>query len=130
VVQPVSSCYVSDLDRVHAEVARVLRPGGLYIVQHKQPGSLQGSAEGTTPLGLFPYAEGAALSDQREAHREPGTTEFLHTLDALIGGLCRAGFVIEAFSEPSRADAFAPARSSGHRAWFLPPYLKIKARRR
>jgi SAM-dependent methyltransferase len=128
VVQPVSSCYVADLDRVHAEVARVLRPGGLYIVQHKQPGSLQASSEGAYVVG-FPCAEGGALSDQKAAHREPGTTEFVHTLDALIGGLCLAGFVIEAFSEPPRADASAPAGSPGHRAWFLPPYLKIKAKR-
>jgi SAM-dependent methyltransferase len=128
VVQPVSSCYVSDLDRVHAEVARVLRSGGLYIVQHKQPASLQASEEGAPVVG-FPCAEGAALPEQSAAYREPGTTEFVHTLDALIGGLCRAGFVIEAFTEPPRGDAFAPAGSPGHRAWYLPPYLKIKARR-
>ena len=129
VVQPVSSCYVPDLDRAHAEVARVLRPGGLYIVQHKQPAALQASSGSAYVLG-FPCAEGAALPDQTAAHREPGTTEFVHGLDALIGGLCHAGFVIEAFSEPARADAAAPPGSPGHRAWFLPPYLKIKARRR
>lgn len=129
VVQPVSSCYVADLDRVHAEVARVIKPGGLYIVQHKQPASLQASAKGAYVVG-FPAAEGAALSDQAAAHREAGTTEFVHTLESLIGGLCRAGFVIEAFTEPPRADASAPAGSPGHRAWYLPPYLKIKARRR
>lgn len=129
VVQPVSSCYVADLDRVHAEVARVLKPGGLYIVQHKQPASLQASTEGAYVVG-FPCAEGAALSEQPAPHREPGTTEFIHSLESLIGGLCRAGFVIEAFSEPPRADASAPAGSPGHRAWYLPPYLKIKARRR
>jgi SAM-dependent methyltransferase len=128
VVQPVSSCYVADLDRVHAEVARVLRPGGLYIVQHKQPASLQASAEGTYILG-FPCADGAALSEQPSPQREPGTTEFVHSLESLIGGLCRAGFVIEAFREPPRADASAPVGSPGHRAWYLPPYLKIKARR-
>ena len=128
VVQPVSSCYVADLDRVHAEVARVLKSGGLYIVQHKQPASLQASTEGAYVVG-FPCAEGAALSEQPAPHREPGTTEFIHGLESLIGGLCRAGFVIEAFSEPPRADASAPAGSPGHRAWYLPPYLKIKARR-
>ena len=128
VVQPVSSCYVADVDRVHAEVARVLKPGGLYIVQHKQPGSLQASAEGAYVVGV-PGAEGAALNGPSGPHREAGTTEFIHTLDSLIGGLCRAGFVIEAFSEPPRADASAPAGTPGHRAWFLPPYLKIKARR-
>jgi len=73
VVQPVSSCYVADLDRVHAEVARVLRPGGLYIVQHKQPASLQSSSEGAYVVG-FPCSEGAALPDQTAAYREPGTT--------------------------------------------------------
>lgn len=129
VVQPVSACYVADLDRVHAEVARVLKPGGLYIVQHKQPASLQASGDGAYIVG-FPCAEGAALPDQPGPHREAGTTEFVHTLDALIGGLCRAGFVIEAFGEPPRGDASAPPGTAGHRAWHLPPYLKIKARRR
>jgi SAM-dependent methyltransferase len=127
VVQPVSSCYVPDLQRVHAEVARVLRAGGLYVVQHKQPASLQAGED----LRLTqPSVEGAALPPTAADHREPGTVEYLHTLDALLGGLCRAGFVIEDVVEPPRADALAPAGSPGHRAWFLPPYVKIKARRR
>jgi SAM-dependent methyltransferase len=122
VVQPVSSCYVPDVARVHAEVARVLRPGGLYVVQHKQPGSLQAD-------GPQPSVEGALLPPAAGAHREAGTAEYLHTLDALLGGLCRAGFVIEDVEEPPRGDALAPPGSPAHRAWFHPPYLKIKARR-
>ncbi len=113
VVQPVSACYVPDVGRVHAEVARVLRPGGLYVVQHKQP------------AGELPCVEGLAFPSRTEA----GTTEFVHTLEALLGGLCRAGFVIEDVEEPPRADALAPPGSPEHRAWFVPPYLKIKARR-
>jgi SAM-dependent methyltransferase len=125
VVQPVSSCYVADLDRVHAELARVLKPGGLYIVQHKQPGSLGAAAESPyAPLGLVALAESTA------AHREPGTIEFVHSLDTLLGGLCRAGFAIEDVAEPPRGDLSAPPGSPGHRATLLPPYLKIKARRR
>ena len=65
-----------------------------------------------------------------QAQREPGAVEFVHTLDALLGGLCAAGFVIEDLAEPPRADALAPPGTAGHRAWFLPPYLKVKARRR
>jgi len=124
VVQPVSSCYVADLDRVHAELARVLKRGGLYIVQHKQPASLQAAAESPyAPLGA------GALPESTGPHREPGTIEFAHRLDALLGGLCRAGFVIEDVVEPPRGDFAAPPGSSGHRASLLPPYLKIKARR-
>lgn len=125
VVQPVSSCYVADLDRVHAELARVLKPGGLYIVQHKQPASLQAAAESPyAPLG------GLALAESTAPHREPGTIEFAHSLDTLLGGLCRAGFAIEDVVEPPRGDLSAPPGTPGHRASLLPPCLKIKARRR
>lgn len=125
VVQPVSACYVPDLARVYAEVARVLRPGGLYVVQHKQPASLQGGARPPWTL-RHPLVDGAALPPEDAPHREPGTREFLHSLDAILGGLCRAGFVIEDVVEPPRGDALAP----DDRASYLPPYLKIKARRR
>jgi len=126
VVQPVSACYVPDVEKVYREVARVIRPGGLYVVQHKQPASLQAGEE----LRLVqPYAEGVPLPASTADHREPGVTEYVHTLEALLGGLCRAGFVIEDVSEPSRADALAPKGSPGYRATFLPPYLKVKARR-
>ena len=127
VVQPVSACYVPDVERVYREVARVIRPGGLYIVQHKQPASLQ--ADDDLRIAQ-PCSEGAPLAASTADHREPGTTEYLHTLDALLGGLCRAGFVIEDVVEPPRADALAPKGAPGHRAWFLPPYLKVKARLR
>jgi SAM-dependent methyltransferase len=127
VVQPVSSCYVPDVSRVHAEVARVLRPGGLYVVQHKQPASLQ--AEGDPPAIAHPCRDGLALPASGAEHREAGTAEFVHSLEALLGGLCRAGFGIEDVVEPPRADALAPAGSAERRAWWLPPYVKVKARR-
>jgi len=127
VLQPVSACYVPDVGRIYAEVARVIRPGGLYVVQHKQPGSLQAGRDYRIEQ---PMIEGLALDPAEAGHREPGTTEYLHSLDALLGGMCRAGFVLEDVVEPPRADALAPAGSPGHRAWFLPPYVKLKARRR
>ena len=39
-------------------------------------------------------------SFREETIREEGTDEFVHTLDALIGGLCDAGFAITDFREP------------------------------
>ena len=55
--------------------------------------------------------------------------EFLHTWSALVGGLCRAGFAIEDLVEPSRADEKAAVGEIGHRARYVPPYVRIKARR-
>lgn len=159
VVQPVSSCYLPDLTAMYAEVARVLRPGGLYVSQHKQPAALQaefwprpldpataahcgipappamgpsGSSIGyllTVPaipgLRLLPDPTSGAT-----AVREPGAAEYVHTLESLLGGLARAGFVIEDLREPPRGDWLAAPTSAEHRAVWLPPYLQVKARRR
>ena len=43
VIHPVSTCYVPQVAPVFRAVARVVRPGGLYISQHKAPVSLQAS---------------------------------------------------------------------------------------
>ncbi len=134
VVQPVSSCYIPDVGRVYAEVHRVLKPNGIYLAQHKHPASLQSdSVWGAVGYGVrVASASGLRLPDMPEyrVNREPGTVEYLHTLDALLGVLCRQGFVIEDFQEPPRADAWAEPGSAEHRAGYLPPYFKIKARRK
>ncbi len=133
VVQPVSSCYVPDLAAVYRQIARVLRPGGLYIAQHKQPGSLQASGNPAGDYRLrLPAFAGLPVSRElaTDEHLEAGTTEFIHPLEALLGELCRNGFVIEDITEPPRGDAWAAVGSPTHRACYLPPYLKVKARRR
>jgi SAM-dependent methyltransferase len=127
VVQPLRACSVPDVRRIYAEVARVLRPGGLYVLEHKQPASLQAGPDGRIRVASV---DGARLPPSTSSQQEAGTTEYLHTLEALLGGLCRAGFVIEDLVEPPRADALAPPGSPGHRAWLLPPSLRVKARRR
>ena len=133
VLQPVSACYVPDVAAVHREVARVTAPGGLYIVQHKQPVSLQAEAEpeGNSYKLVTPYYHAGPLAPlvKDAGHRETGTMEFLHRLEDLLGGLCRAGFVIEDVVEPRHSNPLAPPGSFGHRSWFVPPYITLKARR-
>ncbi len=108
VIQPVSTCYVPDVQPVFREVARVLRAGGLYISQHKTPTSLQTTlmpgqgAPEEGSLGQVAYR----LAEPYYCHgpmpevdacrlREAGTLEFLHRWEELVGGICRAGFVVE-----------------------------------
>jgi len=130
--QPVSSCYIPDIGAVYREVARVLRLGGLYVSQHKQPTSLQVThrdAKDRYVLGVEYYHEGPLPGVPDRSYREGGAVEFLHTWDELVGGLCRAGFVIEDLVEPLRADASANPGEIGHRGRFVAPYVRIKARR-
>lgn len=132
VVQPVSTCYVPDLGKVYAEVARVLAAGGIYISQHKTPTSLQAaaqpSARGYELIEPY-YRQGPLPRAAAGLLREAGALEYLHRWEELIGGLCRAGFVVEDLEEPRHADLHAAAGSLAHRSAYVAPYVRIKARR-
>lgn len=133
VIQPVSTCYVPDVGAVYREVARVTAVGGIYVSQHKQPASLQAEQAwaGRGYLLSEPYNRREPLPpvSSSSLHREAGTAEFLHGWEALIGGLCRSGFVVEDLREPHHAKAGAEPGTVAHRAGYLPPFVKIKARR-
>lgn len=138
VIHPVSSCYLPDVTAVYRQVARVIRPGGIYVSQHKQPTSLQASVEPSSDGGYqllhryyrtepIPPPDSASRSSRRL--RESGATEYLHRWEQLIGGLCRAGFVIEDLVEPKHARRGSVRGSFADRAAYVAPYVRIKARR-
>lgn len=132
VVQPVSTCYVSDIRRTYLEVARVTTMGGIYVSQHKQPTSLQSTAEagaGGYAITETYYRSGPLPPVVGSLHREAGTLEYLHRWEQLIGCLCRAGFVLEDLTEPNHAKRNAKRDSFAHRSQFIPPYVRMKARR-
>lgn len=130
--QPVSTCYVPDLEKVYAEIARVSRDDGLYISQHKVPTSLQISHRDDRNrfvIGVEYYHAGPLPKVEDTSYREAGAVEYLHRWDQLVGGLCRAGFVIEDLREPKRADPTAKVDHFGYRGRFVAPYVRMKARR-
>ena len=130
--QPVSTCYVPDLARVYGEIARVIRDHGLYISQHKQPTSAQITHRNERDqfvVGIEYYHTGPLPRTEDTSYRERGAVEYLHRWDDLIGSLCRSGFVIEDLREPRRADRHAPVEHFGYRGRFVPPYVRMKARR-
>ena len=131
--QPVSTCYVPDITAVYREIARVLRPGGLYVSQHKQPTSLQitrMNSRQVYELGIEYYHQGPLPPTSDDSYREANAEEYLHRWEDLIGGLCRCGFVVEDVVEPVRADPAAPAGHYRYRGRFVPPFVRILARRR
>lgn len=131
VIHPVSTCYLPDVRRVFSEVARVTKPGGRYVSQHKSPVSLQAAVEpgvgGRYEL-VRPHSSGEPLPPEPPSRlRETGTLEFIHSLTSLLGGICAAGFAIEDVCEPDHAQPAAAPGSFAHRAVFVPPYLRILA---
>lgn len=137
IIHPVSSCYLSSLTNLFSGIARICRPGGSYLSQHKSPRSLQSSlhpnSNGRYEV-IFPECGSADYSKALPPAppsplREVGTDEFVHSFTDIIGGICRAGFCLEDFFEPSEGDREAVRGSFAHRAAFLPPYIRILARK-
>lgn len=137
VIHPVSTCYVPDVQGVFRAVARIVRPGGLYVSQHKSPTSLQSeltpdrSRLSAAYAITEPYYRTGPLPPAAEPSRlrEHGTLEFLHRWEEIIGGICRAGFVVEDLMEPLHAKPQAAVGSFEHRSQYVAPYVRIKARR-
>jgi SAM-dependent methyltransferase len=133
IVQPVSTCYVENLTLVFEEIARVLKPGGLYLSQHKQPTSVQSTLWPLNGKYAFDTEIGKAAkklpANEKSPLREPNTVEFAHSLDSILGGICRSGLVIEDVTEPYHGKQDAEPGSIGHRSRFIAPYIRVKARR-
>lgn len=133
VIHPVSTCYLPDIAAVYRQIARVTRPAGLYISQHKSPTSLQATVRpgdsGHYSLVELYYRSGPLPPVAGSRHREPGMLEFLHRWEEILGGMCHAGFVIEDVVEPLHAEADAAPGTFAHRSRCVAPYIRIKARR-
>jgi len=132
VIHPVSTCYLPQIGPIYREIARITRPGGLYISQHKSPTSLQADVV-AGPRGyelIEPYYRTGPLPPVvGSPHREEGTLEYLHRWEELLGHMCRAGFAIEDLVEPLHAKADSPRSDFSHRSQFVAPYIRVKARR-
>jgi SAM-dependent methyltransferase len=133
VFQAVSACYVPDVGRVYREVAKVLRPGGLYRVEHWNPLHLQLADQcpwsGQAYQITRPQTSGAPIPWYEGSSREPTCLHFIHSLGDLFGGLCRAGFAVIDFSDTrDYADVAAAPGSDAHLASFMPPFFTLLSR--
>lgn len=133
VIHPVSTCYVPNVNLVYLEVARVLCQGGIYVSQHKQPASLQttldSQANGYHLEFSYYRTDPLPPSPRPNLIRENGTLEYVHRWEDLLGGMCRAGLLIEDITEPLHAKPNAEMDSFAHRSQFVAPYIRVKARK-
>ena len=132
VIHPVSTCYLPEVGPVYREIARITRPGGLYVSQHKSPVSMQANVEPSArgyELTEPYYRSGPLPLVAGSPHREEGTLEYLHRWEELLGLMCRAGFAIEDVVEPLHAKTDADRGTFAHRSRYIAPYIRIKARR-
>lgn len=142
VYQPISICFVPDVREVYREVARVLRPGGLYRVDHVNPATyptaFDGSENGWDGIGYrisAPYMGGPILRrpDGSEDMAEGEITgEFRHLLCDIYNGLIDAGLTIRGVWEDPRhlrPAADAEPGSEAHWLTIVAEYFTILSKK-
>jgi SAM-dependent methyltransferase len=88
-------CYVPDIRQVYSEVARVLRPDGVFRVDFGQPAVHFVAWDGGGYRIAEPYF-------QKINRREDGAIEFRHYMDDIFNGLADAGLSIRQVVDLSR----------------------------
>jgi SAM-dependent methyltransferase len=139
VYHPYSLNFVPDAGEVFRQVARVLRPGGMYYFMCANPfasGLTERSWGGAGYLLKEPYQQGAKIVYQDsdwvydqtkypDARPIDGPQEFRQTLSTLMNGLIEQGFIILRTKE-IMADVFDPDAAPGswdHFTAIMPPWL-------
>lgn len=123
--------FVPDAERVHAEVHRVLRPGGRWVFSTTHP-VRWAFPDDPGPGGLTATRdyEDTRAYIERDAHGEVLYAEYHRTLAQHLNQVLGAGFALERVAEPS----WQPGRQtwggwSELRARHLPGTLVVAARR-
>jgi 2-polyprenyl-3-methyl-5-hydroxy-6-metoxy-1,4-benzoquinol methylase len=144
VYQPHSLGFVPDARVVFAQVARVLRPGGIYFFAIANPfyaGLSESDWNGEGYVLKLPYVDGAKIVTQDwdwvypdtmvlEARAEP-CREYRQTLSKLLNGLIELGFSLLHISDTMdlSADLSAEPGTWDHRNAIAPAWLAIWGRR-
>jgi SAM-dependent methyltransferase len=130
-----SVTFIPDLQQVYDEVARVLRPGGIYHMSCNNPYSAgldERDWNGEAYPLKRPYVDGELhfADDHWEIRRDDGTIarvrgprEFRHTMSTLINGMVKRGFVLLTFWEDTAEDPDAEPGTWDHLKSIAPPFI-------
>jgi SAM-dependent methyltransferase len=112
IYNPPSTLFVPHLEPIWRECYRVLSPGGVLITAFMNPDEFVFDPDALDNEGVFvvkyplPYVEHETLSPEalEERIRNKEMFHFSHSLEAQLGGLTQAGFVITGFYEDRRSE--------------------------
>jgi SAM-dependent methyltransferase len=135
--------FVPSVEPVFREVARVLKPGGIYFMQCANP-FVQGVDEGGWNGESYPlrslYLDGEDMTasfPHWDVEQPDGTTvrlagphEFRHTLSTVLNSLVSNGFILLGLWEWMRNDENTEPGSWAHFTQVAPPYLSTFWQRR
>ncbi|MBK5200248.1 MAG: methyltransferase domain-containing protein [Spirochaetaceae bacterium] len=102
IYNPTSTCFIDDLQTTYNECYRVLKVGGTLLTSATNPALYlfdeKKELKGTLKIKYtIPYSDIKSLSEKKitKMIEKHDTFEFSHTWDVLLGGLFKAGFIVE-----------------------------------
>jgi ubiquinone/menaquinone biosynthesis C-methylase UbiE len=112
IFNPPSTLFVPDLKPVWQECQRVLKTGGILMTGFMNPDEFIFDVDALDNQEAFvvkyalPYVEYETLSKEEleQRKRNKQMFHFSHTMEAQLGGLLKAGFVITGFYEDRRTE--------------------------
>jgi SAM-dependent methyltransferase len=133
VYQPISTCYIPDVAALYRAVASVTAPGSRYWSEHWSGAQIQldeAAWDGSAYRISHPVNTGEPLLWHAPDQDDLSCWHFAHSPGRLLGELGTAGFVIDRLTEPGTSDVTAAPETAGHLSAYLPPFLRVLARRR
>ena len=154
VYQPYSINYISSVEKVFDEVARVLKPNGLYDIMFHNPyvhGSWKDGCweKEWTKEELWkgkgypiwqPYKDGYPIStmdsnwnftnSKEEEVKIKSPQEYRHTMSTIINGLISRGFEITSFKEEVGSEYKSKPGTWEHYKSCLPPWIYLLSKKR
>ena len=120
---PVSLCYVREVEPIWREVARVLVPGGILLTGFDTIVNFIVDEDEREIVWDMPFDPLENPAQRAFLEEDDSGLQFGHTLDEMLGGLLRAGFSIEDLYEDTNGEG----RLHEMR---IPTYLAVRAVKR
>lgn len=109
IFNPTSTCFIEDVHLIYRQCHRILKPNGMFLTSAINPALYLFDEKKVIKNKMrvkytIPFSDTKSLSEKELQKRlkKHDTVEFSHTLDDLIGGLCRSGFsIVDFYSDSS-----------------------------
>ena len=106
IFNPVSNCYIEELEPVWRDCARVLKPGGVLLVGFDNGINYLFDDDETKITNTLPYNPLKDEALYKKSLELDYGVQFSHTLDEEIGGQLRAGFMLTDIYEDTNGGGF------------------------
>ena len=123
VFNPVSLCYIREVEPVWNEVARIMKPGGILLTGFDTIINFIVDGDEREIVWSMPFDPLENPAQRAFLEEDDAGLQFGHSLDEMLGGLLRAGFSIEDLYEDTNGEG----RLHEMR---IPTYLAVRAVKR